>query len=1013
MKNDMNYLNVLFALPILILASISMAAGADAFAPQLTPVSITATQGQTVTYPISFSTGTAANRPPVINSIAFAPQNADADDPVACSVSVSDADGNLRNVNFRWLLNGALVWDSNRLVSGPSATASDTYSGAKKLNDLIVCEARAYDSNGAYASANHAVRVGTVTISKPQITYVDITPRHPNPQQDLTCSVLATGANDNLDHVVFEWFSNGILYRSIDKYIGDGSASDVLDASRTCQGDVVKCKATVYDANGANDGRQSAAVTIGYGGGMTYPCYDQTGQPPYQPANDYQPIAYYPDPPQSNLRPVAVITANRQQAATGEVVLFSGSGSFDPDGSVVQYQFDYGDGYLSAWLPDLSYAHHSYSSPGTYYARVRVKDDAYLESSWSSAVVVQVRDQPEHYGNRPIAVLSANRLDVDTGESILFSGSGSFDPDGGPIAQYNFDFGDGGQTGWVSNLTVRHSYSEEGVYYARLMVRDDEGDESLWSYALKIIAGQGVEGSNSPVIDDIRLTKESGDNYVRFRCEVEAFDRNGDLDYVRFKWSLNGDLLSTERDEIDGETDEAFSEISIQTSSEDDSVKCEATVYDQKHNHASAERTVGAAPAPSPGTGCSLEAKRFDYVTYITEGMKGWAEMEARNAGQAGTLTMKLYVDGTQKDQFSAHLSASESASKRFEFPLSAGAHKVRIESSMACGARLNRTAEITVFQSAPPAFIPSGPGDGGGAALETTARITPSSLDIEINKGGIVSVYMQSQALARFNISVTGLPADWLNYPKEVDVKGGTTAFVYVVPKALGNYDFKVTVKTGSRTFEQPVSLYVAPASRQESGIGAGTGLIGALQGNWLTGLVIVCMLIFLTCLYFIAGKMKKKGKGYEDQVYGPRRPPHYGPYGPSSGAAQPIRPQPTQQMPAQQTQARQWSQVQPVQARMPAGGLRPQRPEAWANARQQPQPAKPSSQSGNVQVPLKSHTAGYMHPHELRNQAQAKAAAQATIPGWYSGSDSSDSPHPKYGKDFAKQPDHPFVHG
>ena len=98
----------------------------------------------------------------------------------------------------------------------------------------------------------------------------------------------------------------------------------------------------------------------------------------------------------------------------GEIVRFDAGRSYDPDGSVKQYFFDFGDGKTSGWMPE-PYAYHDYDSSGTYTARVRVKDDSYLESGWSNSVTVHVDQNPPVYDENPnIDYVSISPSNPDT-----------------------------------------------------------------------------------------------------------------------------------------------------------------------------------------------------------------------------------------------------------------------------------------------------------------------------------------------------------------------------------------------------------------------------------------------------------------------------------------------------------------------------------------------------------------------------------------------------------------------
>ena len=74
----------------------------------------------------------------------------------------------------------------------------------------------------------------------------------------------------------------------------------------------------------------------------------------------------------------------------------------------------------------------------------------------------------------PVAVIEA---DVTSGQpplTVQFDGTGSYDPEGGPLT-YNWDFGDGVH---AVDPTATHTYSSFGSYLTRLRVIDNthQGD---------------------------------------------------------------------------------------------------------------------------------------------------------------------------------------------------------------------------------------------------------------------------------------------------------------------------------------------------------------------------------------------------------------------------------------------------------------------------------------------------------------------------------------------------------
>lgn len=81
-------------------------------------------------------------------------------------------------------------------------------------------------------------------------------------------------------------------------------------------------------------------------------------------------------PPAENQPPVAVIAADRYAGEAPLDVQFDGRQSYDPDGSLAAYRWDFGDGATG----DGYIATHRYAGPGTYTAGLVVTDAAGLSS---------------------------------------------------------------------------------------------------------------------------------------------------------------------------------------------------------------------------------------------------------------------------------------------------------------------------------------------------------------------------------------------------------------------------------------------------------------------------------------------------------------------------------------------------------------------------------------------------------------------------------------------------------
>jgi probable HAF family extracellular repeat protein len=86
-----------------------------------------------------------------------------------------------------------------------------------------------------------------------------------------------------------------------------------------------------------------------------------------------------------NQAPVASITTNRIRGRAPLRIKFDGTGSSDPDGTISQYAWDFGDGGTS----DLGKVNHDYTTAGIYTATLTVNDNGGLSSAASITITVR------------------------------------------------------------------------------------------------------------------------------------------------------------------------------------------------------------------------------------------------------------------------------------------------------------------------------------------------------------------------------------------------------------------------------------------------------------------------------------------------------------------------------------------------------------------------------------------------------------------------------------------------
>jgi PKD repeat protein len=83
--------------------------------------------------------------------------------------------------------------------------------------------------------------------------------------------------------------------------------------------------------------------------------------------------------------PVAAFQFGPPNPKVGDIVLFDASASFDPDGNIVSYEWDWGDGDVHGFGRNQD---HNFSAPGTYFVTLTVTDNVGIKSTATRAVVV-------------------------------------------------------------------------------------------------------------------------------------------------------------------------------------------------------------------------------------------------------------------------------------------------------------------------------------------------------------------------------------------------------------------------------------------------------------------------------------------------------------------------------------------------------------------------------------------------------------------------------------------------
>lgn len=160
---------------------------------------------------------------------------------------------------------------------------------------------------------------------------------------------------------------------------------------------------------------------------------------------------------------------------TGQTIRLDGSGSFDPDGQITKYEWDFnGDGQPDALGPTVSFT--CPVTPGNVTIALTVTDSAGTTQTAQQTITVTQAPPPNQ---PPTALCGTVSTEVFVGQTVTLDGSGSSDPEGKDLT-YRWEFitkPAESQAAIADPTAAVTSFQadKEGAYSVRLTVRDPEG----------------------------------------------------------------------------------------------------------------------------------------------------------------------------------------------------------------------------------------------------------------------------------------------------------------------------------------------------------------------------------------------------------------------------------------------------------------------------------------------------------------------------------------------------------
>ena len=237
--------------------------------------------------------------------------------------------------------------------------------------------------------------------------------------------------------------------------------------------------------------------------------------------------------------PTADFTVSPEEPSAGVSVTFDGTLSFDFDGEIVAYSWDFdADG-----KPDASEAVVEYTFPeaGAYDVSLTVTDDSGNSDTLTTAIEVGAPGAPAISAvtlQPPVADFAYLPERPIAGETVRFDGTLSSDFDG-TIVAYAWDFNGDGVVDATASIT-EYAFLEPGTYDVSLTVTDDGGNVDTITLTIEVSGETGRPSAlQLPIADFVYTPRDPSPGETVTFNGTASLDLDGRI--VSYAWDFDED----------------------------------------------------------------------------------------------------------------------------------------------------------------------------------------------------------------------------------------------------------------------------------------------------------------------------------------------------------------------------------------------------------------------------------------------------------------------------------------
>jgi hypothetical protein len=158
---------------------------------------------------------------------------------------------------------------------------------------------------------------------------------------------------------------------------------------------------------------------------------------------------------------------------TNVSLIYTASGAVNSFSHLVEYRFDFDDGYVSPWMATLTSLSHSWATAGSYdvIVQARCRTHPAIESEWSAPTTVVISVPAEIIASPPGAINGI--ADGIINEPYEYAAYHSSMTNLGHSVEGRFEWGDGTYSDWIATAPYEatHTWPTEGTYTVKYEAR--------------------------------------------------------------------------------------------------------------------------------------------------------------------------------------------------------------------------------------------------------------------------------------------------------------------------------------------------------------------------------------------------------------------------------------------------------------------------------------------------------------------------------------------------------------